>query len=375
MTFNSFMMLFVYVFIPTSSDGNAWKMVKPSIRRQYKVNQRADGNRPPQLKDNDHDVKSSDTYLTLDDHEYVSVSDEVINAHNDKVERYKRFLKGVRYNSDHELSIDHTTGQGQDGRFLIACIEDCLVRDPVTDHIIAADSGEIEWTDAHQGVLDVFSRIGNGGTWDLAITYAMAMNIVCTAYAFLINLRAMGQQTDGEQNSFGQWLSIVSTASIGTHFLVSLFLYMFTKLYRTQRLPHASPRDTVCRSIVAIVLGLVDLGTVSITLLMIFVYWSKPDDDAIWHGKLKTVPRAWADAAPYWLATIIAGMGAQAMLVLQNGTRLVAAQKAIEDRVVPGVLVTTQNLNKHLTYQLASDSFQNLAFNCWLMPLVLTVRW
>eukprot|EP01048_Picozoa_sp_COSAG05_P016578 COSAG05_NODE_2151_length_3472_cov_160.289835_2_plen_774_part_01 len=370
MTFNSFMMIYVYLFVPTDCHGNAWHLVKRSIRRQYKVTRSADGNQPAVLEDNAKDVRPNDKYLTLRENDYVSVSDEVIHAHNDQVERYTRCLKGVRHDSDHVEVFDALSGKQEEGRFLISCIEATLERDEVTGHIIAAESGEIEWTDAGQGILDVFSRIGSGGIWDLALTYAMAMNIICTAYAFLINLRAMKPGA----LPFQYWVSTVSIVSIAAHFFVSLFLYMFTKLYRTQRRPHATPGETTWRSIVAVFLGLVDAGTVTLTILLIFAYQANPESDAIWHGNLEQVPKAWTDVAPWWLVAVVLGMAAQVVLIVRAGNQLIDTQRAIEGEAKPGMLVTTQALNRYEYYQSASDGFQGLAFNTWAMPLVLTVR-
>jgi hypothetical protein len=122
---------------------------------------------------------------------------------------------------------------------------------------------DTHWRKRKLGLLGVFARIGKGGKKDLWASYVMITNIACTSIAIVITGQHLhkGETIKGE-NVFLAWCSMLA---IVFHFVVALWLYLFTKMIRTQA-------GHVCRAVSAIAIGLVDGTQVVVTLAMILIF-------------------------------------------------------------------------------------------------------
>ena len=94
----------------------------------------------------------------------------------------------------------------------------------------APESGRLK---AHRvGLLTVFAKTGAGGLgfWP---SYVMVTNIACTVLAMLINVEALYfERTDGHR--VGTALSALSLVTVAVHFTIAAWLYLYAKMAQSQ---------------------------------------------------------------------------------------------------------------------------------------------
>ena len=93
---------------------------------------------------------------------------------------------------------------------------------------------ETKWKRRKLGLLGVFARIGKGGAWDLAASYVMVANIVCTTLAIVVTVRAEGWDhgdcsncsvTRHDESRSDDVLGAISFAATLFHLVVALWLW------------------------------------------------------------------------------------------------------------------------------------------------------
>lgn len=100
-----------------------------------------------------------------------------------------------------------------------------------------------------------------------------ALNIVCTFYAGMVNIKAI---TSHAQEDL---LSIASLAAISIHFMVALWLYMGSKLFLTQK-------KQLGQTIVLVLIGMIDAAAVAMGLLLVHSL-SSPSLQTLWHSPIE----------------------------------------------------------------------------------------
>lgn len=184
------------------------------------------------------------------------------------------------------------------------------------------------------GVLAVFADTGAGGL-GFAPTYVMITNIACTVMAMLINAEALANFSGGTV----AWASLIT---VFVHFLLASWLYLYAKL--------ASSQEGVLRSAVALAIGMLDAVNVVLWLLLVFALMDVGCDTISQnsgHCHPPTCPesqppatcdhrdadiRWWRAFCWVWLGCITTGMSAQAIIAILQA-RLVTKKSLSEERI------------------------------------------
>jgi hypothetical protein len=248
------------------------------------------------------------------------------------------------------------------------------------------------WREDTKGLLDIFARIGHGGSWDLCascknfifgcsplcvdlpesfiefykervdgllIADVMLVNIICTVYATLVNIKAL-------HCAEGDMLSIASLITVGVHFVVALWLYMFTKILQTQK-------RHICRSVLVTLLGLVDVVRLALVGLLANTF-SSPQTQTLWHppiwygGADRTDidilwSNRWQNIARVWIVAELAAMFMQGCTTIHLGLELNRLQRHSTE--------TSWRESRELGFIERSNAFQARTFGTWVIPFVL----
>eukprot|EP01047_Picozoa_sp_COSAG01_P026447 COSAG01_NODE_1706_length_9427_cov_51.196934_1_plen_912_part_10 len=118
--------------------------------------------------------------------------------------------------------------------------------------------GKTRWKKGKINLLAVFARIGKGGKWDLATSYVMLTNIVCTSCA--LYLTVLNRDTVTHSTKTLDWAAFFLVLF---HFIVAVLLSLLAKLLRTQQGHWGS-------ALGALLIVAVDLVNVVVVLVLAF---------------------------------------------------------------------------------------------------------
>ena len=384
MTFNSFMMLFPVFFVPTDGLGNPWRLVERSDYTKCTVNKKF---KPP-LGRQASTASESGRPSPLLSAEEISIGETVYITETQRRKAFPPPEEGGQAELDIRARATTITGfvlsKTQAHRQLVPRITaegkfpgtkkgwmkvDGIPAGPGAGGNCLAITDDCVWKLSTHGWLDVFARLGQGGPWDLAASYAMLVNIICTFYAGLVNIKAI---TSHAQNDL---LSKASLVAISIHFVVALWLYMGSKLYLTQS-------RQLGQTIVLVLIGVVDAASV-ITGLLLVHSLSSPTSQTLWHPPIiykecmeectdehidctadcSKIPGRMQNVAFVWFMMICTMLAMQLSTAVLRGWEL----KQEQDRGRQAKKRETTNVD----FTTVSDAFQAATFNTWLMPLVL----
>jgi hypothetical protein len=375
MTFNSFMMLFPVFFIATDGLANPWRLVKRSkwkrcvMREDYRP---PDGVLRPSASGLEASLLNHSTAAAIGKDETVYIS----YGHYDKlIEQHRQEQEQEQQSDVLDLSQPRSPRSPRETVTITGYV---LTKNPHRPRVpkikqngriptrgwtrvqhIPANAVEVTedcvWQWASHGWVDVFARLGKGGPWDLAASYAMLLNIICTFYAGLVNIKAI---TSADQNDL---LSIASLACIVAHFLVALWLYMGSKLYLTQKMDGG-------KTFALVLIAMVDSAAVSMGLLLAHSL-SSPTLQTLWHRPIQygdgssMIPSNLKLVASVWFWLMWTMLAIQFLAALYRGYQSRWAQDEARKQ---GRRETTNP-----AFMAKSDQLQATTFNTWLMPLVL----
>ncbi len=175
------------------------------------------------------------------------------------------------------------------------------------------------------GLHEVFANTGAGGL-GYGPSWVMFTNILCTALAMLINCEALYQFEDKK-------LSIVSLLAVTFHFVIAFWLYLYSKMAHSQE-------KSCTKSAAALMIGLVDAANLVLWILLVYAYTSVgcneknhcPSANMTATVEFRTDDHPWRQLSVAWLVCILCGMLAQALLALLQG-RQVAKRTLTEEEI------------------------------------------